>query len=123
MAGDYLYRDDMNGPNGKDKYTDPIDVFIDWSQQDPKSNLGENAWNGEMDSELDYWFQSFLMGVPGINTALTSHWTMNDLKSYMNSHNLNWNDLISGHVLSKFGNSVGRTGVNFVGDMVKELYS
>lgn len=80
-----------------------------------------NAWEGEMQDESDYWFQQFLVSSP-LAPVFKGKWNKDALVNYMNRYGLTWNDLISRNVMnSQFATHINP--INFVGDMVKDLYS
>lgn len=85
----------------------------------------DNAWNGRMENEWDYWLQSFIMGVPGVNGVFQSNWNKNALQHYMDQYGLTWQDLLSRNVFGGQFSNVGalKNTTNFVSDMIKELYS
>lgn len=92
---------------------------------DDNWHSAENAWNGDMQSERDYWMQSFLLGIPGVSGAVQANWNKNALDHYMKQYGLSWSDLKSRNIFGgQFSNAAAvKNTTNFVSDIIKELYS
>lgn len=83
----------------------------------------KNAYEGKVDDKYDYFFQSALSGVPIVGDLMRSRDSTRSMEDYLSHRSMSWSDIkypmnfINGGMAG-----LGRSGTNFIGDMVKELY-
>lgn len=78
--------------------------------------------NGSLRNERDYWVYSMMDSIPGLSGYLKAKGQYSDLLSYMNEYGMDWSDLKPWRVSNNGARQI-MSSINFVGDMVKELYS
>lgn len=77
---------------------------------------------GNLRNERDYWVYSVMNSIPGLSGYLQGKGQYSDLISYMDKTGLTWSDLKPWRVANQGARSM-MSSVNYVGDMVRELYS
>lgn len=79
--------------------------------------------SGKLRNERDYWIYSVANAIPGLSGYLQGMGQYEDLKSYMDKYDLTWNDLKPWRIANAGAQAFYRQTTNFIGDMVKELYT
>lgn len=103
-------------------YFSQIPLSPSWAQENGKS-LYNILTTGKIQNERDYWIYSVANAIPGLSGYLQGIGQYEDLKSYMEKYNLSWNDVKPWRIANTGAQAFYRQTTNFIGDMVKELYS
>lgn len=109
----------------------PRDAFVDFFNDYTAPGQGfqnlNSLWNvltsGGVQNERDYWVYSVANAIPGLSGYLQGMGQYEDLKSYMDKYNLSWSDLKPWRIANMGAGAFYRQTTNFIGDMVKELYT
>lgn len=103
------------------------DFFFEYTAPGQGFQNLESLYNilssGKIHNERDYWIYGVMNSIPGLSGYLQGMGQYEDIKSYMDTYDLDWSDIKPWRIANTGAGKFYRDSVNFVGDMVKELYS